>query len=160
VEDRRLRYVFALIVIALALPELPRYRGERRLNGLTGMTRVVMERKDLVRYRIPALRRISVEAERTRTHPGDWRPLVAAGNASLLSNDMARAVELFERANALGERPEIDVSLAVALERMGDHARAAQLRARAARIAPAFRAAPPPGRSQSRRRDAAPSAQP
>lgn len=90
-----------------------------------------------------------------RTYPGDWRPLHDAAAAHFRRGDYAKAAELFERANALGERPEIDMNLALTLDHLGDHERAAQLRERAIRVAPIFSAKPLPARSPnpSSRRD-------
>lgn len=76
----------------------------------------------------------------SQTYPGDWRPLHAAASAHFRRGDYAKAAELFERANALGERPEIDMNLALTLDRLGDHERARRLRERAARVAPVFAA--------------------
>jgi O-antigen ligase len=91
----------------------------------------------------------------SRTYPGDWRPLHDAASARFRRGEYARAAELFERANALGERPEIDMNLALALDHLGDHERAARLRARAVRVAPALSAKPlpAPSPSPSSRRD-------
>lgn len=76
----------------------------------------------------------------SRTHPGDWRPLHEAASAHFRRGDYAKAAELFERANALGERPEIDMNLALTLDRLGEHERAKRLRERAARVAPVLAA--------------------
>ena len=131
-----MRIAVALILIALALPELPRYRGERRLGGLTGFMNLIQSRDDLAQHRRAALLRVSVEAERTHTFPGDWRPLMLAGNASLLAGDHTRAAELFTRALEQGERPEVLASLGLALLAAGDQQRAKTLFARAVRISP------------------------
>ena len=90
-----------------------------------------------------------------QTYPGDWRPLHDAASAHYRRGDYAQAAELFARANALGERPEIDMNLALALDRLGEHERAARLRARAIRVAPVFSAKPLPAPSPNRssRRD-------
>ena len=131
-----MRVAIALVLIALALPELPRYRGERRLGGLTGFMNLIQNRSDLAQHRRAALLRVSVEAERTRTFPGDWRPLMLAGNASLLAGDDKRAAELFTRALENGERPEILASLGFALSAGGDQDRARALFGRAVQISP------------------------
>ena len=131
-----MRVAVAIVLIALALPELPRYRGERRLGGLTGFMNLIQNRSDLAVHRRAALLRVSVEAERTRTFPGDWRPLMLAGNASLLAGDHARAVELFTHALKNGERPDVLANLGLAHALAGDQQQAKTLFARVARISP------------------------
>src|SRR5262245_57553559 len=73
-----------------------------------------------------------------RRVPGDWRPLNLAGSAWLFAGRPERAVEIYRRALALGERPELDVNLARAYAALGrpDAARTALLRA--AWISPAI----------------------
>ncbi len=129
------RVALAIVAIVLVLPEVPRYAGERRqrLVELT-LTAVATRAKDPV----PLLRRLSDDALATRTYPGDWRPIVAAGRASYLAGDYAQAVGLFEQANALGERPEIDVNLGVALLQLGEQDRAQTSFERALRLSPAL----------------------
>jgi tetratricopeptide (TPR) repeat protein len=115
------RAILAALAVALVVPEFARYQGERRLRMVEGTLQAIVTRaKDPA----PLLRRLSTDAEATRTYPGDWRPVVAAGRASYLAGDYAQAVELFERANAMGERPEIDVNLGAALLKLGDEQRA------------------------------------
>lgn len=127
------RALLAIAIVALTLPELARYAGERRLRLVEAtLTAIATHAKDPV----PLFRRLSGDAEATRTYPGDWRPLVAAGRASFLAGDFAQSVVLFERANSLGERPEIDVNLGVALLQLGEHDRAEKLFARAAALSP------------------------
>ncbi|HEX2833595.1 MAG TPA: tetratricopeptide repeat protein [Thermoanaerobaculia bacterium] len=129
------RAALAALVIALVLPELARYQGERRLRMVEATLQAIVTRaKDPA----PLLRRLSVDAAETRTYAGDWRPLVAAGRASYLAGDYAQAAERFERANAMGERPEIDVNLGAALLKLGETRRAEALFARATKLSPAL----------------------
>ena len=111
----------ALVVIAAALvgPEFARYRGERRLYQLNGATQLyagapASQRKAL-------LSRLSNDAARLRTYPGDWRPLTLAGSASMQVENPAQAATHFQSALALGERPELDLNLGLALRAAGDH---------------------------------------
>lgn len=124
----------AILAIALFAPELSRYRGERR------QARVEATLAAAAPGRIPtsALARVSVAAEETITFPGDWRPLVTAGRASYAGGDYSRAVTLFQQANTLGERPEIQLNLGAAYLKLGDLQRADAAFARAIRIAPAL----------------------
>jgi tetratricopeptide (TPR) repeat protein len=134
-EGRMKRVVFAIIAIVLALPEIPRYAGERRQRLVEAtLTAVATRAKDPA----PLLRRLSGDALATRTYPGDWRPIVAAGRASYLAGDYAQAVALFEQANAMGERPEIDVNLGIALLQLGEQERAEIAFERALRLSPAL----------------------
>jgi tetratricopeptide (TPR) repeat protein len=127
------RVVLAVVIIILVLPEIPRYAGERRLRMIEATMAAIVTR---ARDPQPYLRRLSEDAEATRTYPGDWRPLVAAGRASYLAGDYAQSAVLFERASALGERPEIDVNLGLALLRRGETRRAEELFARAVALSP------------------------
>lgn len=130
------RALLAIVVVALVVPEFTRYQGERRLRLIDGTMVAAAAR---VPEPAPILRRLADEAEATRTHPGDWRPLVTAGRARFLAGDYAQAAQLFERANALGERPEIDVNLGVTLLKLGEPERAEALFARAVKLSPALR---------------------
>jgi tetratricopeptide (TPR) repeat protein len=127
------RAVLAVMTIALIVPEIARYAGERRLQ-LIEITMIAIASR--AKEPVPLLRRLSEDAAATRTYPGDWRPLVAAGQASYLAGDYAQAVVYFERANAMGERPEIDVNLGLTLLKQGDTRRAEQLFARAVSLSP------------------------
>lgn len=111
-----MRIALAMLALLLLLPEIPRYAGERALLRARG----------------------SRNADAVRTYPGDTRPLVAAATASYAARDYARAAELFERANAMGERPEIDVNLALAYAHLGQRDRASALLARGVALAPAL----------------------
>jgi hypothetical protein len=113
--------VFACAVIAAALvgPELSRYRGERRLYQVNAaMQRYAgaqgSQGKGL-------LLRLSNDAARLRTYPGDWRPMTLAGTASMQAENPAQAAAQFQSAMALGERPELDLNLGLALRAAGDH---------------------------------------
>jgi Flp pilus assembly protein TadD len=122
----------ALVALVLFPPELKRYAGERRQG------RIEATLSAAARGRIPtsALGRLSVAAEETITYPGDWRPLVTAGRASYAAGDYSRAVALFQQANTLGERPEVQLNLGAAWLKLGDQQRADAAFARAIRVAP------------------------
>jgi Flp pilus assembly protein TadD len=126
----------ALAIVALLLfaPEPKRYAGERRQGRIEATLAAA------ARGRVPAtaLSRLSVAAEETITYPGDWRPLMTAGRASYAGGDYSRAVALFQQANTLGERPEIQLNLGAAYLKLGDLQRADAAFARAMRIAPAL----------------------
>ncbi len=127
------RAILAALLVACVVPELARYQGERRLRMVDAtMQAIVLRAKEPA----PLLRRLSEDAAATRTYPGDWRPLVAAGSASYAAGDYAQAIELFERANSLGERPEIDINLGACFLKLGDTRRAEELFARALQMSP------------------------
>lgn len=129
------RVVLAAIAIILVLPEIPRYAGERRLRLVEAtLTAIATHAKDPA----PLLRRLSDDAAATRTYPGDWRPIVAAGRASYLAGDYAQAIVLFESANAMGERPEVDVNLGMAHLQLGEADRAEASFGRALALSPAL----------------------
>jgi len=112
-----IRVAIAVLVLLLLPPEITRYAGERALYRQRGST----------------------SADSVQTYPSDFRPLVMAAEASFAAGDFQRAASLYERANALGERPDIDVNLALTLARMGETKRATEVLERAFVLAPAFR---------------------
>jgi tetratricopeptide (TPR) repeat protein len=127
--------VAAVLTVLFVMPEVPRYSGERRQRMVDATLAAIAQRaKDPG----PLLRRLAVDAEATRTFPGDWRPLVAAGRASYAAGDYAQAIAFFDRANAFGERPEIDVNLGMAWMKLGDRKRARTLFDRAVALSPAL----------------------
>lgn len=112
-----IRIGIAVLVLLLLPQEITRYAGERALRRMRGST----------------------AADSVRTYPGDWRPLTMAAEASFAKGDFARAASLYERANALGERPDVDVNLALTLARLGEKKRATATLERAFVLAPGFR---------------------
>jgi tetratricopeptide (TPR) repeat protein len=130
------RLVIVAILIALVLPEWIRYAGERRLARLTAAAQLFATRPELAPRRRQLLLRLSGDAERLRTFPGDWRPLNLAGSASFLAGDHDRAATLFLRALENGERPEILLNYGLARQAAGDTPTAEAAFARAVRVSP------------------------
>ncbi|MBI4917232.1 MAG: hypothetical protein HY825_15445 [Acidobacteria bacterium] len=103
--------VAALAVLAAAvLPEVPRYRAERSLVRAASALRITLAGG--APDRLSAL----VWTERTaadaaRHLPGDPRPLVVAGSARLAARDPGAALGWYARAQATGERAEIDLNI-------------------------------------------------
>lgn len=116
-ETTMIRVGLAVLVLLLLPPEITRYAGERALFRMRGST----------------------SADSVRTYPGDWRPLTMAAEASFAKGDFTRAASLYERANALGERPDVNVNLALTLARLGQKERATATLERAFMLAPGFR---------------------
>jgi tetratricopeptide (TPR) repeat protein len=113
--------LLAVVAIALALiaPEFARYRGERHLYQLNGAMQLYSAAPGAQRKAL--LLRLSNDAARLRTYPGDWRPLTLAGSASMQANNYAQAASHFQSALSHGERPELDLNLGLALRAAGDH---------------------------------------
>ena len=112
-----MRVALAMLALLLLSPELARYSGERTLRRM----------------------RESTAADSVRTYPGDWRPLVFAAKASFSAREYGRAADLFERANELGVRPDIDVNLGLVYARLGDRTRSNAYLSRGFLYAPGFR---------------------
>jgi len=121
----------AVVLAALAAPELPRYAAERRVGWATSAFRALLDRasdpetgRNLVAVGQLALR----TAARL---PGDPRPWVLAGSSCLVTGQPDRALEYYREGFATGERPEIDLNLgrAYAALKRDDSARAAYVRA-------------------------------
>jgi cytochrome c-type biogenesis protein CcmH/NrfG len=121
----------ALALAALVAPEFPRYGAERRVGFATGAFRALLDRAGDPET-AQNIAGVGELALRTAGHlPGDPRPWVLAGSASLVTRRPERALEFYREAFATGERAEIDLNLgrAYAMIQREDSARAAYLRA-------------------------------
>jgi hypothetical protein len=130
VEDLGVKLMRSLLVVGAALllvPELLRYRAERRLyraegvvKGLLGGQATPTERQRLALWASNEARTAS------GCLPADSRPLIVAGSARLLAGQGQQALDLYLAALRHGERAEIDLNLARAWAMLGDQRRAEQ----------------------------------
>jgi tetratricopeptide (TPR) repeat protein len=118
-------------LVALLLPEFPRYTAERRVGWATAAFRSLLDRaddpetaNDLVAVGQSAL-------AVAKSLQGDPRPWILGGSAYLMTRQPERALENYREAFAKGERAEIDLNLgrAYVLSRRRESAEAAFLRA-------------------------------
>jgi len=131
-----------LLAGALALllwREPARYHAEREIRAATDALRYVLTHSSELPDAAGALDRIaSIGAAARPALPGDSRPLVLEGSARLVRGESDRAREIYDRANAEGERAETDLNLARALERLGREEDARAGYVRAAWVSPAL----------------------
>lgn len=107
--------VAAVVVLAAAvLPEVPRYRAERALFRAASALRIALAGGAPDRPSALAWTERTA-ADATRHLPGDPRPLVVAGSARLAARDPGAALGWYARAQATGERAEIDLNIGRAL---------------------------------------------
>lgn len=104
----------ALVVVlsAAAWPEFPRYAAERKLQAAQAAFRFILTRPSEVSDPPAALHRVEeVALDAAKALPEDSRGLVLAGGTRLAAGEAGRAIELYRRALATGERAEIDLNL-------------------------------------------------
>ncbi|MGH9364929.1 MAG: O-antigen ligase family protein, partial [Thermoanaerobaculia bacterium] len=110
----------AIVIMAAAWPEIPRYAAERKLRAVQAALRFVLTRTSEVTDPKAALARLSdLSMGASRALPGDPRPLVLAGGARFAAGQGDRALKLFRAALSTGERAEIDLNLGRACEALG-----------------------------------------
>jgi hypothetical protein len=123
--------VGALLVAALAAPELPRYAAERRVGWATaGFQQLLAAPQDAnTRRQLQAVGEIALSA--TTSLPGDPRPWMIGASSYLVTSQPQRALDFYRSALHTGERSEIDLNLGRALAAINrrDAADAALLRA-------------------------------
>ena len=131
--------LLALVLAAALWPEIPRYRAERGLRAATGALRIVITHAAELPDPPGALERIALIArDAAPALPGDPRPPILEGSAWFVRGDAERAAVVYRSALALGERPETDLNLARAYERLGRESDARAAYVRAAWISPAL----------------------
>jgi tetratricopeptide (TPR) repeat protein len=136
----------AVALAVLVWPEIPRYRAERQLGAANAAFELLLERPNEIQNAAEVLPRVSERAaEAAPAIPGDSRGWVLAGSCQLVAGRTDRALELYRRALATGERAEIHLNLGRAQALLGelDQARAAFVRS--VWISPALLRAVPPG---------------
>lgn len=121
----------ALILAALAAPELPRYAAERRVGLATAAFQELLAGPvdAAAAPRIVSVGELALTA--TGRLPGDPRPWMIGASSYLVTGQPERALELYRDAFATGERAEIDLNLGRAYSRTSraESASAAFLRA-------------------------------
>ncbi|MGK2857271.1 MAG: hypothetical protein ACSLFQ_08700 [Thermoanaerobaculia bacterium] len=143
------------LLLAILAPELARYRAERELRRLTSVVMAAASGRVAPSSAVPLFRDASAElGELARAMPGDPRPRMFAGSASLLARDTDRAIALYLDALRCGERGEIDLNLGRAFAAAGD-GRAAAMFARAVWISPKLIDSVPAGHRERIREDLA-----
>lgn len=134
-----LRIVAAVVVgLVLFAPEVRRYRGERGLAYGEAVAQFVRTRPEAAHD--PRMKSAIAAAGRLSTSPGDWRPLLTSASLLLAAGNREAAIAHLEKALRLGERPEVNVTLAALLREDGDEKRAGDLLTRAIWISPAVAA--------------------
>ncbi len=119
--------------------EPARYHAEREIRAASEALRYVLTHATELPDAAGALDRVARAGADVRAAlPGDSRPLVLEGSARLVRGEPERARELYDRANAEGERAETDLNLARALERLGREEDARAGYVRAAWVSPAL----------------------
>lgn len=128
--------IAASLLLAILAPEVSRYRAERELRRLTSVVMAAASGRVASSAVVPRFRDASAKlAVLARAMPGDPRPRMFAGSASLLGRDTDRAIALYLDALRCGERGEIDLNLGRAFAAAGD-GRAAAMFTRAVWISP------------------------
>lgn len=98
-------------LVALVLPEVARYRAERRVGWATNAFRALLDRAgdpETARN----IRDVGALAlSSTGALPGDPRPWMLVGSSFLVTGQPERALEFYREAFATGERAEIDLNL-------------------------------------------------
>jgi tetratricopeptide (TPR) repeat protein len=135
----------AVLLAAALAPEFPRYAAERVLRVATFGLRFVLTRTSEVADPKEALSQIAARAlGAAPALPGDPRPWILAGGAHLVKGEPDRALDLYRRALADGERSEIDLNIGRAYEGLGQTEKAHEAFLRALWVSPALRRALPP----------------
>jgi cytochrome c-type biogenesis protein CcmH/NrfG len=130
--------VLLLVVLATALvPELRRYRAERRLRAVTGAFQAVLAAPAAVREPGRVLAALDAAATDVAADlPGDSRPRILAGSTRLVAGDFGGALAHYAAALALGERAEIVLNVGRTWRGRGEGARAQTAFVRAVWVSP------------------------
>jgi len=118
-------------LVALVLPELSRYRAERRVGFATNAFRALLERAGDPETARNILEVGALALSSSGALPGDPRPWMLVGSSFLVTGQPERALEFYREAFATGERAEIDLNLGRAYGQLhrGESERAAYVRA-------------------------------
>lgn len=126
-----IRSLLALALVALAWPELGRYRGEILLADVSARVSAALRGATRGEQATASVQTAYVEAQQAATLlPADQRPALSAGVALLLLHRGADAAAILVAAIEQGERPELTLNLGRARGVSGDErgAQAAFLR--------------------------------
>lgn len=138
------RLLAGLLVVAAALPELPRYRAEIQLAQAGRQIDAVLRGGVRGADAVDAARRAEAAARDAATWlPGDARPPLHRAVALMLLARTTEAIDVLDAAIRAGERPELTLNLGRARFQGGDRAGADRAYLRAAWAAPAVLATLP-----------------
>ena len=130
--------LWALALTVALAPELSRYLADRQLYRATSLLYAVQANATGMES-TRALDFVTSEAlDAVRALPGDPRPWMLAGSARLIARNPAEAVDLYQRALRVEERPEIDLNLGRAYMMLGLREKASAVLLRAGWINPAI----------------------
>ena len=132
------RFVAGLLILAAALPELPRYRAETQLAHAGQQIDAVLRGGARGAEAVDAARQAEASASAAAIWlPGDPRPPLHRAVALMLLARTGEATDVLEAAIRVGERPELVLNLGRARFQGGDPAGADRAYLRAAWAAPA-----------------------
>jgi O-antigen ligase len=135
----------SLALAAAVSPEFPRYAAERAIRETSLGLRFVLTQTSQVADPPRFLSQLSSRAvDAAAALPGDPRPWILAGGATLVKGEASAALDLYRKALAQGERAETDLNMGRAYEGLGQTEKAHQALLRAVWINPRLRAALPP----------------
>ena len=131
------------LIVALALPEVPRFSGEHAIARASAVVQAASTSSAFPPA--PSLLRMATESAcaAERWIPGDTRGLVTAGAAALFQGDPAKGLDLYARAFARSERAEIDLDLGRAYAMLDRRPEALAAFVRAVWLSPALESALP-----------------
>ncbi len=118
-------------LVAVVVPDVARYRAERRVGWATNAFRALLDRAGDPETARNILEVGALALSSTGALPGDPRPWMVVGSSFLVTGQPERALEFYREAFATGERSEIDLNLgrAYGLLRRADSESAAYVRA-------------------------------
>jgi tetratricopeptide (TPR) repeat protein len=136
--SNRWRFFAAILVVAAALPELPRYQAERDLAEAGRQIDHVMRGDVKGLDAVNAAQQAEAKSQSaSRWLPGDARPPLHRAVALMLLARTNEAIAVLESAIRVGERPELTLNLGRARFQRGDRQGANRAYLRAAWAAPA-----------------------
>ena len=134
---RRLAAVLGAVLLgALAWPELSRYSAERRLGDATNAFRALLDRASDSETARNLLVVGQAALGTAAALPGDPRPWIVGGSSFLVTRQPQPALDTYREAFATGERAEIDLNLGRAYAMLGRTENADRALVRAGWVSP------------------------
>jgi cytochrome c-type biogenesis protein CcmH/NrfG len=133
----------AVLLAALAWPELSRYRAERRLGDATNAFRELLDRATDPETGRNLLVVGEAALAVTPQLPGDPRPWILGASSYLVTSQPQPALEAYREAFKTGERAEIDLNLGRVYAMLGRRDNAERAFVRAGWISPEILASVP-----------------